>query len=257
MGIKYCGYSYHSQSFYMHYKSGVPGYLFRLQTEGTSSVIVNGKQYKMEKGDLLLLKPGDNYELTVNPGVGDYHMLCGEGSWVEEWWKRSTKFVMNRIELEEHIISLWRYIMVEERRPPSEKNREIPQYLLQSLCLYLEREIIETKSISNRPYAVTKMMRYIEENATSGLKVEDVAETAELSVSRSVHLFKSSVGKTMLEYAQEIRLAVAIDRLKYTSYTLEHIAEDCGFGTYSYFHRVFKKHFGVSPGAYRRKKIIN
>lgn len=95
-------------------------------------------------------------------------------------------------------------------------------------------------------------MRYIEEHATTVFKVEDVAKHAGLSVSRSVHLFKSAVGKTIMEYTQEIRLAAALERMKYTTHTLEQIAEDCGFGTYPYFHRVFKKKYGVAPGMYRR-----
>ncbi|WP_245247400.1 helix-turn-helix domain-containing protein [Paenibacillus sp. PvP091] len=42
-----------------------------------------------------------------------------------------------------------------------------------------------------------------------------------------------------------------MERMKYTSITLEQIAESCGFGGYSYFHRVFKEHYGVSSGVYR------
>jgi AraC family transcriptional regulator of arabinose operon len=43
--------------------------------------------------------------------------------------------------------------------------------------------------------------------------------------------------------------------MKYTSLTLEQIAEDCGFGTYPYFHRVFHKKYGVAPGIYRRMEL--
>jgi AraC family transcriptional regulator of arabinose operon len=56
----------------------------------------------------------------------------------------------------------------------------------------------------------------------------------------------------MMEYVQEIRLSAAIERMKYTTMTLEQIAVDCGFGTYPYFHKVFKKKYGMAPGAYRR-----
>lgn len=143
--------------------------------------------------------------------------------------------------------------MIEKRRPETSQNDELTDYLMRSLCLSLERAITETVPSSNRPYTVTRMMRYIEEHATTELKVKDVARHAGLSVSRSVHLFKSSVGNTMIEYAQEIRLSAAIERMKYTSLTLEQIAEDCGFGSYPYFHKVFKKKFGTAPGIYRRQ----
>jgi AraC family transcriptional regulator of arabinose operon len=97
------------------------------------------------------------------------------------------------------------------------------------------------------------MKRFIEENATARFKIEEPASYAGLSVSRSVHLFKEHTGLTMLEYATEIRLSAALERMKYTTMPLEQIAETCGFGEYSYFHKVFKQHYGVSPGTYRKQ----
>jgi AraC family transcriptional regulator, arabinose operon regulatory protein len=252
--VGFCGYSYHRQFFYSQHKDGFPGFLFRLQTEGVCEVVVNGKKINIGKGDLLLVKPGDRYELRIEEsfGSGDYHLFC-TGLWMEQWWQRSNKPTVSRIGLDENVIALWRHIIVEDRRPSSEGNRELTGYLVQSLCLLLERAVNETNRSSNRPYVVTRMMRYIEEHATSCLKVEDVADYAGLSVSRAVHLFKTHVEKTIIQYALDIRLSVAMDRMKYTSMTLEHIAEECGFGSYPYFHRVFKKKYGVAPGIYRRR----
>nr|WP_090892995.1 AraC family transcriptional regulator [Evansella caseinilytica] len=253
--IGFCGYSHHTRGFYSQGTSRLEQYLFRLQTEGFGEATVNKKKLAIQKGDLLLVKPGDYYELKIDSGQssGDYHLFC-EGAWMDEWWGRSPKPTISRIELDEKLLALWQHIIVEKRRPSFEENKELSGYLLQALCLYLERAVNETAQSVSRPYAVTKMMRYIEEHATAMLKIEDVANSAGLSVSRAVHLFKSSVGKTIIEYAQEIRLSTAINQMKYTSMTLEHIAENCGFGNYPYFYRVFKKKYGISPGEYRRQE---
>ncbi|MCL6571285.1 MAG: AraC family transcriptional regulator [Bacillus sp. (in: Bacteria)] len=250
--IFFCGYSYHTQQYHSQYNSGYPTYLFRLQVEGHCEVAVKGSKMKLTKGDLLLIKPGDHYELLVKEGQssGDYHLAC-EGAWVDEWWSRVGKPDVTRIDLDEKLLALWRHIIIEKRRPSSSQNDEFTGYLLRALCLYLERAVTENVPLSSHPYTVTRMMRYIEEHATTAFKVIDVAQHAGLSVSRSVHLFKSSVGKTMIQYALEIRLSAAVERMKYTSLTLEQIAEDCGFGTYSYFHKVFKKKYNIAPGAYR------
>ena len=251
--ILFCGYSYHTKGYHSQHKSGYPSYLFRLQTEGLCEVVVKGTKMELKKGDLLLIKPGDHYELLVNEGQisGDYHIGC-EGAWLDEWWNRSAKPPISRIELDEKLLLLWRQIIIEKRRPGSNQNEELADYLVRALCLTLERAVSETVPSFHYPYPVTRMMRYIEEHATTQFKVEDVARHSGLSVSRSVHLFKSSVGKTIMEYTQEIRLSAALERMKYTALTLEQIAEDCGFGTYPYFHRVFKKKYGVAPGMYRR-----
>lgn len=223
--------------------------------EGICEVVVKGKKLNLEKGDLLLIKPGDHYELLVKEGQvsGDYHLIC-EGAWIDEWWSGFNKPDVARIEPDEKLLALWRYIMIEKRRPETDQNEELTGYLLRALCLTLERVIGETGAAFSHPYPVTRMMRFIEEHAMTAFKVGEVARHAGLSISRSVHLFKSSVGKTMMEYAQEIRLASAMERMKYTTMTLEQIAMDCGFGSYPYFHKVFKKKYGLAPGAYRRKE---
>jgi AraC family transcriptional regulator of arabinose operon len=253
--IGLCDYSYHTKQFYSFHETGLNDYLFRLQTEGSCEVIVNGKHIVIEKGDLLLIKPGDQYELRIEEGQnsGDYYLFC-KGAWIDEWWRRTTKPTVSRIDLDEKLLTLWRHIIIEERRPPSEEHSELIGYLLRALCLSLERAVSETSLTFNRPYAVTRMMRFIEEHALTAFKIEEVAQHVGLSVSRAVHLFKSSVGKTMIEYAQEIRLSAAVDQMKYTLMTLDQIALNCGFGGYPYFHKVFKKKYGVSPGIYRRSE---
>ncbi|MFN7252611.1 MAG: AraC family transcriptional regulator [Anaerobacillus sp.] len=254
--IRFCSYSHHTKGYSSQEdKSGLPGYLFRLQTEGDCEIIVNKRKFNIKKGDLFLAKPGDLYEIRIdgNQISGDYNLLC-EGSWLDEWWNRSHKRTVSQIGLDEKLLTLWRHLTIEERRPLTEKNNELSSYLLKALCLTIERAIDETSPTVSRPFTVTRMLRYIEEHATTAFKVEDVAQFSGLSVSRALHLFKSSVGKTMIEYALEIRLSTALNQMKYTPMTLEHIAENCGFGTYPYFHRVFKKKYGVSPGEYRRKE---
>ncbi|WP_311998318.1 MULTISPECIES: AraC family transcriptional regulator [unclassified Virgibacillus] len=252
MEIRYCGYAYHTNGYFSTHENGHESYLFRLQTEGVSQAVVENKKIHLEKGDLILVAPGEYYQLSIEGGQasGDYHILFS-GEWVDAWWNRFNKPSNIKIELTDKIVSLWRYLVAEKRRPISDKNDELMDYLLRSLCLFIERAI-KDQAAHSRPFFVTKMMRYIEENATTGFTVDDVANHAELSVSRSVHLFKQYTNKTMIEYAQEIRLAAAIDQMKYTNMTLEHIAENCGFGAYPYFHRVFKKVYGVSPGVYRK-----
>ncbi|QGH33856.1 AraC family transcriptional regulator [Gracilibacillus salitolerans] len=255
MKIGFCGYSYHNYRYGYHtsHQSRYASYLFRLQTEGLSRVKVNDDTHVAEKGDLLIIKPGENYELYVEEGQqsGDFHLYC-EGEWIDQRFKDAPTFT--KITLDEAVLDFWHHLIIEERRPTKERNSELTYYLVSALCVSLQRAIDKRSHDIYRPYVVTKMMRFIEENATKqGFKVEDIANHCNLSVSRCVHLFKEHVNQTLIEYAQSIRVSAAINQMKYTTMTLENIAQNCGFGSYSYFHRVFKKYYGVSPRAYREK----
>ncbi|MNT70655.1 HTH-type transcriptional regulator GadW [compost metagenome] len=44
---------------------------------------------------------------------------------------------------------------------------------------------------------------------------------------------------------------MARERIIYSPMPLEHIAETCGFANYTYFHRQFRKRFGMSPKQFR------
>ncbi|MBD0380774.1 helix-turn-helix domain-containing protein [Paenibacillus sedimenti] len=256
-----CGYSYHMERFEVNSKSGLNSYLFRLQTEGICEALVQGRFRQIEAGDLMLFKPGDPYELRIAEqpdgkiASGDYYLFC-KGTWIDRWWNRSTKPECSRIDLDPRLISLWRQLILEKRRM-EEENRELSGYLLQALCLYLERAATETVSLQGRPFTGTRMKRFIEAHATSTFKIEDVAAHVGLSVSRAVHLFKECFGKTMMQYALEVRLSSAVERMHDISMSLEQIALSCGFGSYPYFHRAFKHKFGISPKMYRLKAQQN
>ncbi|OAS15216.1 helix-turn-helix domain-containing protein [Paenibacillus oryzisoli] len=251
-----CGYSFHMDPFYSSNKSGLHYYLFRLQTEGFCEALVDGRMIPIEAGHLLLFKPGDPYELRIEQkktqpdqkiASGDYYLFC-KGDWIDAWWKSNNRPTCMRIDLDPRMISLWRQLSLEKRRMEDE-NPELSGYLLQALCLYLERAATET--VQGRPFTGTRMKRFIEAHATAAFKIEDVADHVGLSISRAVHLFKEYFGKTMIQYATEVRLSSAVERMHDSSMSLEQIALSCGFGSYPYFHRAFKQRFGTSPKAYR------
>jgi AraC family transcriptional regulator of arabinose operon len=70
-------------------------------------------------------------------------------------------------------------------------------------------------------------------------------------VSRAVHLYKEVFGQSIMQHALEVKLNLARERIIYTDMPLDIIAATSGFANYTYFHRVFRRHFGLSPKEYR------
>lgn len=262
INIYICDYVYNTQPVHIDNKAGLPYYLLRLQTRGSSELVLKDRKITLEKGGLFLMKPGERYELKMkgqdehsrknsySDGSGEYFLFC-DGEWIENWWASKERSMFYKINQDERLISLWNHLIVERRRPPSEYRSALETYLLQALCVSIDRAIYATSL--NRPAVVTQMLRYIDENALMNFKIDDVAQHVGLSKSRAAHLFKDTLDQSMIEYAIKIRLSAAIERMKYSNMTLEQIAVECGFGSYPYFHKVFKKQFGVSPGAYRKE----
>lgn len=258
-----CAYSFHT----LPYRSTFtppPFFLFRLQVVGSCRALVDGKMCLIGPGDLLVYRPGEPYHLQVEEmdgkiESGDYYLLC-EGSWIEAWWEAQPRQTLQRIHLDAGMLSLWQQLSMEQHRIV-QYNPELIRHLLCALCLSLDRLPVETLSRQDTPgrgsEPVLRMKRYINEHALNRLKVADVARFAGLSVSRAVHLFKEQTGYTIIHYAQEIRLSNALERIRFTDLSLETIAGSCGFPTYSYFHKIFKARFGISPKEFRNHRPEN
>jgi AraC family transcriptional regulator of arabinose operon len=140
-------------------------YLFRLQYEGRCSAVVQDEPVLLEPGSLLLLAPGESYQLHIEftekdhpkmVQVSDYYMYC-EGSWVDEWWAARKRNSHIQTSLDESILEIWKQINLEKRR--GEENKEITDYLLRILCLHIDRMTVENidNSPQNRPFLVYRM----------------------------------------------------------------------------------------------------
>lgn len=253
------GYSFHTKSYHYVQREGLKSYLIRLQTEGQALALVGNRLEVVSPGDLLIYAPGDPYELKTSPfatgtlsqtGSGDYYIFC-RGEWLDQWWQQKPVLQSSNLSLMEGILPVWRLLIAQNRRVQNEVN-EISKHLLCSLCLLLDQVIANSTPQIRLGATVAYQVKYfIEQNATTPFSLEDVARQVGLSVSRVVHLFKATFNQTIIEYTIEIRLAIACEHIRLTNMPLEQVAEVSGFRNYSYFSRLFRTHYKVSPRQYR------
>ncbi|HEY4390720.1 MAG TPA: AraC family transcriptional regulator [Paenibacillus sp.] len=253
-------YSSHRKPFHMVNPEGLHSYLIRLQSFGRCRARLDGKLDLLEPGDLLLFKPNEPYELRIEAeqnqlgekivSSADYHIFLS-GKWVEEWWEKYDRPQKMKVPLSEGIIGAFRQIMLEQRRI-SNPTPEIAEYYLRILCLDIDRNFLQQPLPTYPTYLAHRIKNYIEENAASPFKLEDAAAHVDISVSRAVHLFKETFGTSIIQYALEVRLNMARERITFSPMSLEHVAESSGFPNYNYFHKVFRKKFGMSPKQYRQ-----
>jgi len=253
------GFSFHRKPYTMVQPEGVKNYLLRLQTDGRCRARIDGDMSLVDAGDLLLFDPDEPYELRIdnetNPmgerlvESGDYHIFFN-GSWVDEWWKRHKRPTRIKVELTESLLVLFRQLVLEQRRI-SNPYPEISSYYMRILCLEVDRLLAEHPTITNTNYVAYEIKNYIEENASSLFKLDDVATHLGISVSRGVHLFKEAFGKSIMQYTLDVRLNMARERIIFSPMTLEQVSESSGFNNYTYFHRVFRSRFGMSPKEFR------
>lgn len=67
-------------------------------------------------------------------------------------------------------------------------------------------------------------------------------------------LFKKHCGKTIPEYITDYRLEKAVAWMKNSNLTVSEIAQRCGYQNESYFFRVFKEKYGITPRQYEKQQ---
>lgn len=107
----------------------------------------------------------------------------------------------------------------------------------------------ETKnSISEK---VKLMMAYIHEHYGDKLTVTDIANATYISERECYRSFQSVVHMTPTEYIRKYRLQEACHMLLDTNETITVISQSCGFGSSSFFGKVFKEAMNMTPLEYR------
>ena len=57
------------------------------------------------------------------------------------------------------------------------------------------------------------------------------------------------------DLVRNYRFKAAAEMIRNSMAPLTEISELCGFGSYSYFSKAFKQHFGVSPNSWRHRDV--
>lgn len=97
------------------------------------------------------------------------------------------------------------------------------------------------------------MMRYIYAHYPETISIDQLAEAAHVSKRVCFRLFRENLHMSPVAYLTDYRLRKACQRLAESEESITQIAYGCGFGSSSYFGKLFREHFGCSPAAYRRE----
>ena len=99
---------------------------------------------------------------------------------------------------------------------------------------------------------ITSITRFLQEHMGEDVSLNVLSEEFHLNPQYISQLFKSEIGVGFLAYLTGIRMERAKKLLLTTDLPVAEVAEQCGFGDYRVFTKVFKKNENVTPSQYRR-----
>lgn len=123
-----------------------------------------------------------------------------------------------------------------------------------SICdkqIVVERE--STAPLSPATHLITSALDFIRQNATKAITTDDVVRHLGVSRSLAALRFREYQGETIREVILRTRLEEVKKRLATTQLSVAKVARVCGFTDIPHLQMVFKKHFGVPMGKWRRE----
>lgn len=115
-------------------------------------------------------------------------------------------------------------------------------------------DISVTRPAQKNMDRIKTIIKYIETNYQAPISIDEIASVCGFSSSHFMKFFKNTMGTSFIDYLNDYRLSMASRMLLSSDATILMVAADCGYDNLSYFNRLFKKKYGMTPSAYRGPK---
>lgn len=102
---------------------------------------------------------------------------------------------------------------------------------------------------------IKKLLTYIQEHYNEKLTVAQLGREVHVSERECYRLFQNILGITPGEFIISLRLQRAQELLRFSDKSILEIALETGFGTSSYFCKVFREHHHITPNQYRKMEL--
>lgn len=134
------------------------------------------------------------------------------------------------------------------------KHNELAVHLQATQLLSAMLDVISQASQTEND-AVQKVHQRIEQDYLQDLKLEQLAQSVNLSVCHLARQYRRLYGLPAHDHLLGLRIAHAKKMLLTTTFSIEQIADACGFNSTSHFIRAFGQRVGTTPGQFRRHKF--
>jgi AraC-like DNA-binding protein len=114
-------------------------------------------------------------------------------------------------------------------------------------------DLVKRFSLRGFSPLVRNVINTVDFNFYEQLSLSSLAKQFNANPSNLSSRFKREKGMSLIDYINSKRFEHAASLLYASGLYIEEIAERCGFLDVSYFNRLFKRRFGMSPGEYRKR----
>lgn len=232
--------------------------------EGSMDITVGEHTAHMEAEDIIVINANKKHGMKCTEEVL-YAQLMIEYQMVSDvlqsvdviYWCDSTKDESNRYtELRKALKMMLNHYLATKGNTADFGHIELCYRILNLLSVYFLVQTADKESLDDKDKfddRIQLINNYIRANYNQAISLKYLADQLYLSQGYLSRFFKKTYGMSFVEYLTNIRLFHAVDELLYSGAPITRVAFDNGFASVAVFNKVFKKAYGETPSAFRRK----
>lgn len=211
--------------------------------------------YEIHAGDMRILKPGQTVNTTKFGDVLVLHFTIRDNR--KNAMLEALPAFLHFEQLDLKIYCGLFDRMLTEYVDSSEVSRLLLKSRFYDLLAFVLRLAVKNKSDTKNSAYIENAIEYINKNYSKPLTLAKISAFVNLHPNYFHKVFKASLGITPREYLTKIRLINAKNYLLSTPLSVEEISLKCGYDSASYFIKLFKKEYSVTPALYREEMLYN
>ncbi len=224
--------------------------------EGDAIYSVEGNIYTLKKGDLILIRKGETHHVIFKSNASyeryvvhfDPNILLASGNfeYIMRLFDERPLGKFNRFKGKNMPANNWLYYFecICKYNYSPDRQKIYMLALLSELSDTVGNDI--EKFSSGEENNINEILKYINNNLSSRLSLEEIGEKFFLSKSQINRRFKNTLGTTVWNYIKIKRVYKAREYLL-KGLTPNDAAAKSGFADYVTFYKSYKNEFGVSP----------
>lgn len=233
--------------------------VFQYTLKGEGEVRIGDHTHRLKAEDAFFVKiPSDHqYYLPTDVKEWEFVHITLFGSEAIKYFKKITDDVGHILKLNMYATPITHiFDLLSKVNNDQLNDAYITSSLAYTFLMELQRFILKIERNDTLPDPIKKATVYIHENYSDQLTLDDIVGVSGLSKYHFTRLFHRTVQSTPIQYLTKIRINKSIELLKNESLTIEKIAVQIGFSNGNYFNKVFRSALGMSPGKYRKNKLL-
>jgi len=156
-----------------------------------------------------------------------------------------------------HFIMLLKELKKESARLTPDTTDVVKSLLVLILNEVKKASRVEPSVCVGTPPIVSRALEFIQKHSLRSISLKDVAEAIHISPAYLATTIKKATGYTVGDWITRTRLAEACSRLLHTDEQVDSIVYQIGWHDVTHFIRQFKKVYGITPAAWRKKNKLS